>query len=421
MNDVARPLTAVVVALAALGRPCGAQSPSADRIAADIRYLAADAREGRGVGTAGLDSAAHYIARRFAEAGLRPGSPRGYLQAFAIDASAPAAAHAGVAGGPVANVVALLPGRGALAGGAVVIGAHYDHLGRGGFGSLAPDSTGVVHNGADDNASGTAAIVEVARLLAGREAPNHRAVVFVAFTAEELGLIGSTHYVGSPARPLDSTVAMLNLDMVGRLRNGRIAAFGAETAREFPQLVDSLNIAYGLDLAASGDGYGRSDHQSFFAAGVPVLHFFTGSHEDYHRPGDDPEKINVAGIVRIARFVADLAWSLATRDAPLTFVEGEFKQPSVSGGYGAYLGTIPDMTGSPGGVRLSGVRSGSPADSAGIAGGDIIIGIGEFEVADLYDMTDALRTYHPGDTVTVRVRRGHEVLALTATLGRRGG
>ena len=406
-----------------LGAPAGlrAQTSGADRIKHDISYLASDRLEGRGVGTAGLDSAGIYIAQAFMDAGLEPAGTDGFLQPFTIDPTAPAAAHAGVSDVRVANVVGIKPGSGSLAGEAVVIGAHFDHLGYGGFGSLDPDSVHVVHNGADDNASGTAAIIEAARLLAERSGADTRTLVFVAFTAEELGLIGSSHYVKSPAFPNDATFAMLNLDMVGRLQDGKLAVFGAETAEEFVGILDKVNASYGLNIAASGDGYGRSDQQSFFTQKIPVLHFFSGTHEDYHRTTDDSDKIHYEDTARIAAFVADLAWNLATRTEALTFVDSKPPEMTTSGGYGAYLGTIPDMTESPDGVRLTGVRAGSPADAAGVRAGDVLVGIGDHEIKDLYEMTDALRAHKPGDTVELRVRRDGEVIVMTATLGRRGG
>ncbi|MBI3982655.1 MAG: M28 family peptidase [Gemmatimonadetes bacterium] len=412
--------TLIAVALAATSLPAHAQQVR-DRIAADLAYLAADAREGRGVGSAGLDSAARYIATAFARAGLRPGSSDSFFQPFTIDASAPAAAHAGVGGAGVKNVIGMLPGRGSLAGEAVIVGAHYDHLGRGGFGSLDPDSTGVVHNGADDNASGTVALLEIARRLATRSAGSARAVIFIAFTGEELGLLGSDHYVKHPVVPIPATFAMVNLDMVGRLRDDRVTVFGTETAQEFAGLLDSLRVVSALSVAGSGDGYGRSDQSSFYAADIPVLHFFTGTHEDYHRASDDASKINLAGVERIAGLAADLAWALATRLAPLSFVDAEPPPPpAAGGGYGAYLGTIPDMSESPGGVRLTGVRSGSPAEAAGVKAGDIIVQLGDHEVRDLYQMTDALRAYKPGDTITVVVVRDGQRVELRATLTRRG-
>ena len=302
-----------------------------------------------------------------------------------------------------------------------MVGAHYDHLGLGGFGSLDPDSVNVVHNGADDNASGTAAMIEIARMLRAKSGDNVRTLVFVAFTAEELGLIGSDYYAQNPAFAGDSTFAMVNLDMVGRLVENRLAAFGAETAEEFAPLLDSINAGHGLTVAASGDGFGRSDQQSLYTLKIPVLHFFTGTHEHYHRTSDDTEFINADGTAAVASFVADLTWALATRPEPLTFVDAEPPQMTNAGGYGAYLGSIPDMTESPDGVRLSGVRAGSPGDEAGLQAGDILIGIGEFTITDLYEMTDALRAHKPGDEVVIRVRRGTEVLELDATLGRRGG
>ena len=401
-----------------------AQNGSARRVSVDIGYLAADAREGRGVGTAGLDAAAEYVAREFARIGLSQPWPDGYFQVFAIDSTAPAAAHAGIGNATVKNVVGILPGRGPLAGEVVVLGAHYDHLGRGGagVGSLDADSTGVIHNGADDNASGTAALLEAARLLRGRLHGDRRTVVFVAFTAEELGLLGSSYYVQHPVRPHDSTVAMINFDMVGRLRDGKLLALGAETAEEFPALLDSLNAGYGFDLRASGDGWGRSDHASFYGEKVPVVHFFTDTHEEYHRVSDDAETINARGVARIASYAAELTTALATREDGLTYVSID-RPPPMTGGSGAALGTIPDMSGAPegGGVRLTGVRENGPAAAAGIQGGDVILRIGEHDVTDLYAMTGALAAYEPGDVVDVVVRRGEELLTLTVTLGRRGG
>lgn len=398
-----------------------AAASSVARVRADIEYLAADAREGRGVGTAGLDSAGAYLARQMARAGLQPGGAAGYFQPFELDPSAPAVAHAGIGRTAVRNVVGVLPGRGTLAGQAVVLGAHYDHLGRGGMGSLDPDSTGVVHNGADDNASGTAAVLEAARRLADRSARDHRTIVFVAFTAEELGLLGAEHYVRHPVVATDSTYAMLNFDMVGRLRGDTLTAIGAGSAAELATLLEATRPP-GLVVEPLGDPWGRSDHSAFYARRIPVTHFFTNTHEDYHRTTDDADKVNVDGVVRVATYAADLAWQLATRPEPLTFVDVPAPRASTTGGgYGAYLGTVPDMSSTPGGVRLIGVRAGSPAEAAGMRAGDILIQLGEVPVGDLYDMTDALRRYRPGDSVTVVVLREGARIETRATLGRRGG
>ena len=394
-----------------------------ERVARDLQYLAHDAREGRGIGTAGLDSAAAYLAAAFARIGLTPAGTDGFFQPFTVDSSAPAAAHVpGLAGARAKNVVGLLPGSGRLEDQTVVIGAHYDHLGRGGFGAMdAPESTGVVHNGADDNASGTVALLEIARRLRAEPAGSQRAVLFVAFSGEELGLLGSTYYVKHPVRPLASTYAMLNLDMVGRLGDRKLAVFGIETAKEFSALLDSVTAGEQMPVAGTGDGYGSSDHEAFYTQNIPVLHFFSGMHGDYHRSSDDWQKIDLAGLVRIAEVTATLARRLATRAAPLTYVKVEARRPVTGGGYGAYLGTVPDMTESPGGVLLSGVRSGSPAEEAGLKAGDIVIQLGDHAIKDLYDLTDALNAYRPGDTVALVYLRGGERLETRTTLRRRGG
>ena len=218
---------------------------------------------------------------------------------------------------------------------------------------------------------------------------------------------------------------MLNMDMVGRLRNAKLIVSGAATTKEFPALLDSLNRSGGseprFDLRASGDGWGPSDHASFYAAKRPVLHFFTDLHgglsPHHRRLGEDQHRW--AGI-EVADFVADAATALADRRAPLTFVDTPPPQVAAGGsGYGAYLGTIPDMSESPGGVRITGTRAGSPAQQAGLAAGDIITQIGAKTVANLYDMTDALRSHQAGDTVVIVVKRDTTLVRLTAVLGKR--
>lgn len=401
-------------------------SPAARRALADISYLAADAREGRGVGTRGLEESGQYLATAFKQIGLAPGGTAGsYFQTFTIAPDAPAAAHANAGGKTIRNVIGVLRGRDpSRRGEVIVIGAHYDHLGYGGFGALDdPDSTGKVHNGADDNASGTTALLEVARRLVKQHLP--RTVVFIAFSGEELGDLGSDYFVKHPTVPIDSIYTMLNMDMVGRLRNARLIVSGAATTQEFPALLDSLNHAGGgdprFDLRASGDGWGPSDQASFYGAKRPVLHFFTDLHGDYHRSTDDWDKINIVGLEQVADFVAMMATALAQRTTALTFVNAPPPPTTMGGaGYGAYLGTIPDMSGSPGGVRITGTRAGSPAEKAGLTAGDIITAIGAKAVANLYDMTDALRSHQAGDTVLIVVKRDTTEVRLTAVLGKRG-
>ena len=414
--------------IAGLAAPLRAQRAiEPPRLIDDIRFLSDDRLQGRMTGSPGADSAAAYLARRFSQVGLQPAAG-GWFQTFTVGRDAPATRQAPSSARIGRNVIGILPGRDPeLRNQTIILGAHYDHLGLGGFGSLDPDSTGIVHNGADDNASGAAALIQVAARLAA--SPPARTVVFIAFSGEELGLMGSTHYVKAPVYPLAGTLAMVNLDMVGRLRNGRLIVYGARSAREFPALLDSLNWYAGFDLKAQGDGYGPSDHSSFYAAKRPVLHIFTDLHEDYHRTTDDWQQVNYDGLKRVADFALGLVTALANRPKPLTFLDlpapvpHQTADPQVPGtpGYGAYLGTVPDMTGAPGGVRLVGVRAGSPAEKAGLRGDDIITRIGAKDTPDLQAMTDALRSHKPGETVEILVRRGATVTTLRATLGSRGG
>ena len=409
-----------------LARLSAQQIAEPPRLLDDIRFLADDRLQGRATGSPGADTAAAYLARRFSEVGLQPAAG-GWFQSFTVGRDAPALQQGKSGGLAGKNVIGILPGRDpVLRNQTVILGAHYDHLGLGGFGSLDPDSTGKVHNGADDNASGVAGLIQVAARLAA--SPPARTVVFIAFGGEELGLLGSAHYVKEPIYPLAGTLAMVNLDMVGRLRNGRLIVYGVRTAKEFPALLDSLNWYAGFDLKAQGDGYGPSDQSSFYAAKRPVLHLFTDLHEDYHRTTDDWQKVNLDGLKRVADFALGLVTALANRHSPLTFQDlapsvphQAATPPLVTPGYGAYLGTVPDMTGAPGGVRLVGVRAGSPAEQAGLRGDDIITRIGSSETPDLQAMADALRSHRPGDTVDIIVRRGGTVTTLRAKLGIRGG
>ena len=399
------------------------QSAEARELLNDVKFLASDALQGRKIGTPGADTAAAYLARRFAAAGLQPGSG-GWYQRFTVDPSAPAAQHSGIGGAAGENVIGILPGRDTgLQNQVVVVGAHYDHLGLGGFGSLAPDSTGKVHNGADDNASGSAALIAIAKHLAAH--PPARTVVFIAFSGEEEGLLGSEWYVRHPLYPLDHTEAMLNLDMVGRLRDSKLIIYGTATAKEWQPLLDSLNATAHFDLHAQGDGYGPSDQSSFYAAGLPVLHFFTDLHADYHRPSDDWQKINADGLAKVSDLVAAVAQTIANRRDGLTFVNlpppaaSADDKPAVTSGYGAYLGTVPDMSENPGGVALTGVRGGSPAEKAGIKAGDVIVKMDGKDVKDLMAMTEVLRAHKAGDTIEIVVKRNGADVVTHATLGTR--
>ncbi len=402
-----------------------ATTPRARTVSADVRVLAADSLGGRKTCQPGNAAAARYISARLRTAGVRP---YGDASAFTEDWTAgntSGTREAGIAGCQTANVIGMIPGRGALAGQVVIVGAHFDHLGTGRFGSLAPDS-GQIHNGADDNASGTAAVIEIARLLTRgrmrRDARPRRAVIVALWSGEEEGSLGSAYFADHLPVPKDSIAAYLNFDMVGRLRDGKLLALGARTATEWPALLDSASAGLHLDLRASGDGWGPSDHASFYAKKIPVLHFFTDLHEDYHRPSDDADKINADGIVT----VADLAANLVRRldgVAHLTFVDVPPPAPPAmstsSGRPRPSLGTIPDMASEPGGVLLSGVRTGSAADSAGMRGGDILIGIGTDSIANLQDFQNALMSHAAGDSVEIRWTRAGQLMRRVVRLGGR--
>ena len=320
------------------------------------------------------------------------------------------------------NVLAILPGTGRPAAGdqpaipageTVILGAHYDHLGFGGTNSAAPGIE-AVHPGADDNASGTALLVEVARRLAAGP-PLPRTVLFAAFSGEERGLLGSAHYAANPPVPLAETVAMVNLDMVGRLDGGKVIVHGTGTGTGLEPLVDRLVAAHGLEAAKEPGGFGPSDHASFYAKGIPVLHVFTGSHTDYHRPTDTAEKINYEGMARLADLVTGLVRDLAStaeRPAHIEVASPRFAR----GGDRPYFGSIPDF-GKPGdGYAISGVSKESPAARGGLLGGDRIVRLGESAIANLEDFDSALRKHKGGDTVPVVVIRDGQEVSLEVTL-----
>ena len=409
--------------------------PEADRLRSDIAYLADDRLEGRATGTAGNDTAASWLARRHASLKLRPiivdssgtscpartvGRCMTLLQRFT--ARGAERAHARKPEGlPAENVVAMVPGRDpTVAGEAVVIGAHFDHLGRSTNGALDPEARDAIRNGADDNASGTAAVLELARLFAAH--PARRSIIVAHFTAEELGLLGSQWFVEHSPVPTARIVAMVNFDMVGRLRNDRLIVYGTGTARELPALLDSANTEPKLRLNPVADGFGPSDQTSFYAKDIPVLHFFTDLHEDYHRATDDVEKIDAVGEARVVALAERVVRAIADRPARLTFVR--LPAPAMSAsrqGSNVYLGTIPDMAASDTpGLKLTGVRAGSPADKGGLTAGDVIVQFGGREVKDLFSYSEALYAHKPGDEVEVVYLRGGTRHSTRVTLGTRG-
>lgn len=304
--------------------------------------------------------------------------------------------------------------------GAVLVGAHYDHLGLGGSASLSPDAR-EPHNGADDNASGTAALLEVARQVAAGRAGLRRDVYLVAFSGEESGVLGSTAFTRHPSAGLAMAdlAAMLNMDMVGRLRGNQVSVLGGESAEEWKEIVPALCEKDLLSCSLSGDGYGPSDHSPFYAAGVPVLHFFTGAHEDYHRPSDDADKINAAGGAQIAGLVADVALAVADRPQRPTYRSAPAPAPrGDSRSFGASLGTVPDYAGDgrPG-VLLAGVRPGSAAEKAGLLRGDLLVELAGKAVRDINDFMYVLQRSKPGETTTAVVERDGQRVTVEVTFG----
>lgn len=320
------------------------------------------------------------------------------------------------------NIVGYLPGR---TDEYVIIGAHYDHLGLGGPNSLAPDQNGTVHPGADDNASGTAGMLELARWFGSRPKPN-RGILFLAFAGEEMGLIGSNWYVNHPPVPQAKAVAMINLDMIGRIQNNEIHLSGVGTGTTLQKVVDGAAAKHDLKIVvADKGGYGPSDHMSFALKQMPVLFFFSSLHKDYHRPSDTWDKINAKDAARLLGLVSDVAVDLASDTAKPQYVRLAAPPPSAGGGvgggggYGAYFGSIPDFTEIPKGVRFADVRDGSPAANAGLKAGDTLIEFDGKEISNLYDFTNALRTKKPGDEVLVKVLRDNRTIEAKVLLSQR--
>jgi hypothetical protein len=343
----------------------------------------------------------------------------GYAERIArLDAGATSAAvgagaarEAGVvadverARGTARNVLARVPGKDSSR--VVVVGAHFDHLGHGGPGSLAgAEQQGEVHNGADDNASGTAVVLELARILASAPPPACD-VVLALWSGEELGLLGSEHWARNPTVPLESVVANVNLDMVGRAESGRVAVLGAGSAREFSNWLATAGPRAGLalDVSLSGQGVGGSDHQTFLAREIPALHVFTGLHADYHRPSDDHERFEPDGAARVTALVLDLLDDLCAAPSLAFVPPPKSAAAATPGGFKTRLGTLPDYAFDGVGLRITGTSPGGPAEKAGLLGGDVILQLGVVEIEGMAEYMYALNAHKPGDVVTVRYLR----------------
>lgn len=312
------------------------------------------------------------------------------------------------------NVLGTLPGAGTLKDQWVIVGAHYDHIGMGGSGSgsMVPDTI-AVHNGADDNASGSAALLEIARYLAANppSVAGRRSIMFQAYSGEERGALGSSHAAEHSPVPLDSVVVMINLDMVGNLRENKLVIGGAGTSSIWKELLASLN-SDSLHLISKDEGLGGSDHTSYYVKNIPILFFFTGEHSRYHRPTDDVEFLNLTGMAKVGQLAARTVADVATRPEPPDFVRITSGRPTSRGGISVGLGVVPNFTWEGEGMAISGTRGGGPADKAGFQAGDVIIRIGNTDVKSIYDYMYALQELKAGVSIPVVVLRGEEELEL---------
>lgn len=387
---------------------CQNNNQNTNKIKEDVYFLADDTLEGRKTGTEGEKKAADYISTRFKELGLDPKGTSGYFQDFSFKPKSNP--HEQVqfdvnGDGTITgrNVLAYLDNK---AEHTVVIGAHYDHLGYGGEGSLYRDTLKAIHNGADDNASGTALMLDLARKLKGKNSNNN--YLFMAFSGEEMGLLGSNYFVKNPSIDSKAVSYMINLDMVGKLKqDSTLAVYGVGTSPLFKQVLNSHNDKFKLVMSESG--VGPSDHTSFYLADIPVLAFFTGQHEDYHRPSDDAEKLNYFGMERISEFIFDVITDLDD-NGKLAFRKTK-NESSSTPRFRVGLGVVPDYLFDGKGMRIDGVSEDKPAQKAGLQKGDIVIQLGDSTVVDMMSYMRALSAFKKGDqTKAVIQRNGKQVI-----------
>lgn len=395
----AKPLPAMATA----ARPPLAELPPAfseARLLEHVRYLAAPEREGRGLGTRGLEASQQYLAGQFRSIGLKPASTDGsYLQAFeAIPAPGKRAVRA-------SNVIGVLPGANpAFAGQAVIVSAHYDHLGRDGRG-VRVDELGQVHPGADDNASGVAVLLELARAFASSGA-QPRTIVFIAFSAEESGLLGSKYYVEHPLPvPLAGIRAVVNLDTVGRLGTGEIRVLATGSASEWPPIVRGIGFTTGLKVQSVASASSSSDQQSFIDKGIPGVQIFTGAHLDYHRPTDTADKIDGKGMVAVATAAKEMIGYLAERPEPLTAKGSSASNATTQATRRVSFGVVPDFAYQGPGVRADSIVPDSPAAQAGLRAGDIVRALNGAAIEDLAAFSESLKTMAAGQTVKTLIDR----------------
>jgi len=319
----------------------------------------------------------------------------------------------------VPNVIGIIPGSDpVLRDEYIILGAHFDHLGFGGqgTGSLALDSS-AIHNGADDNASGTAGILELSKKLSSNRKNLKRSILLMAYNAEEQGLLGSKYYVNNPTVSLSATAVMINMDMIGRMSEGKVIVGGTGTSPEFESILNEINKDHGIHLKMSQEGYGPSDHASFYVNNIPVLFFFTGTHMDYHKPSDDWQHINVAGQKQIVDLIYDLTIKLSNQATKPLFSQAGPKTPTQTRrSFKVTFGVIPSYGSDAEGMEIDGAKKEGPAGKAGMQKGDVITSIGGKEIKNIYDYMYRLEELKPGETVEVKVLRAGKTLTLKVNL-----
>ena len=301
----------------------------------------------------------------------------------------------------------------------IVIGAHFDHLGYGETGSLYRGEDKQIHNGADDNASGTAGVLELAEKFSSLKNQIKRSMIFVTFSGEELGLLGSNYFVNNSSVSSNKVTTMINMDMIGKLDNEKkLIVYGTGTSSTWKDLLNDKNT-YDFKLTFNDEGFGPSDHSSFYGKQIPVLFLFTGTHQDYHRPSDDADKINFDGEENIAKYVFDIVSSIVNKEVKPDYVNVPRKEGENVGGWKVYVGTIPDYSTNVEGFKISGVSEGGPAQKGGLKGGDVMIMFGDKKITNIYDYVYALKEFVPGDEVNVVVLRDSKELTFHLVLGAR--
>ncbi|MBC6961989.1 MAG: M20/M25/M40 family metallo-hydrolase, partial [Nitrosomonas sp.] len=385
---------------------------SENRMLEDITLLASEVFKGRELGSPELDKAAEYIAQQFQQAGLQPGGESGsYFQIWQQDVGAPKGKIT------LRNVIGILPGTNPqLAEQSLVIGAHYDHLGLG-WPDVRAANRGKIHYGADDNASGVAVMLELSLHIATRWQPQ-RTIIFAAFTGEESGLLGSTHYLGNPSGyPTEKIITMLNLDTVGRLGNNPVTVFGTGTASELVHVFRGAGFVTGIPVNTVANDFGSGDQTAFIKAGIPAVQFFGSAHEDYHAPGDTADKIDAAGLIKVAAILKEGAEYLANRLEPLTVTLDAGNRSSDMPQATAQtrdkrkiiIGTVPDFSWQGEGVRVDDILPNSPAQQAQLQQGDILIRLAGQPVTDLKSYADILRVLKAGEKIELQLRREKDI------------